>query len=100
MSTKIEFKKNKRFDTLAKKLSLVSDSNRLKIMCIVFNKAECCVTDIAEELGLHIAVVSHHLQSLSKAGLLEAKRNGKKICYSLSADVFLKDLKNLICKHK
>lgn len=98
MTTKIKIIHNNRLKELANKLTLVGDKNRLKILCTIFNKRTCCVSEIADELGLHIAVVSHHLQSLSEAGLLEPKREGKRICYSFTDDSFIKDLKKLICK--
>ncbi|MFA6105652.1 MAG: metalloregulator ArsR/SmtB family transcription factor [Patescibacteria group bacterium] len=100
MTTKIAIRQNKQLDTLAKQLLLVGDANRLKILCAIFNQPEICVSEIASELKLHIAVVSHHLQALSKAGLLLPKRSGKKICYSFSKNLFIKDLKKLICKCK
>lgn len=97
---KIAIKKNVRLESLAKKLLLVGDSNRLKILCTLFNRGESCVSDLAKELNLHIAVVSHHLQALAEADIITPRRDGKKICYSFSNNSFIKDLKNLICKCK
>lgn len=96
----ISLKKNKNLDNLAKRLQLIGDENRLKILCAIFNKNMICVSEISEELGLHIAVVSHHLQALAKGGLLDSKRAGKRICYKFSEDLFVKDLKKLINKCK
>ncbi len=85
---------------LAKVLRTAGDENRLKILCVIFTKKKPCVSDIAEELGLSIAIVSHHLQALQKEGLLESVRDGKKMCYSLPKSMFVKDLKTFICKYK
>jgi ArsR family transcriptional regulator len=100
MKPKITLKKNAGLSNLAKKLQLVGDENRLKILCAVFNRDRICVSEIADELDLHIAVVSHHLQTLAKGGLLDSERQGKKICYKFTNNIFIKDLKKLICKCK
>jgi DNA-binding transcriptional ArsR family regulator len=81
MSIKQEKQK---LELLAKKLRTAGDSNRLKILCLIFNNKKVCVSDIANYLGLSIAITSHHLQSLTKEGLLDSDREGKRICYSLS----------------
>jgi DNA-binding transcriptional ArsR family regulator len=99
MSPTTVIKNNKRLDILAKKLLTVGDENRLKILCVLFNRKKCCVSEIADELKLHIAVVSHHLQTLSETGLLTSAREGKRICYIIKDEKFLKDLKNLVCKY-
>lgn len=95
----ISIKNNKRLSVLADQLSLVGDPARLKILCVIFNNNSTCVSEIADTLGSNIAIVSHHLQTLHNAGLLTTKRDGKKICYSLSKKPFLTDLKRLICKY-
>ena len=100
MTNYITLKNNNRLNTLATRLQVIGDANRLKIVCAIHNHAGICVSEISKSLNLHIATVSHHLQTLSKAGLLTQKRAGKKICYSLSNNSFIKDLKYLICKCK
>jgi DNA-binding transcriptional ArsR family regulator len=85
---------------LAKLMRTAGDTSRLKILCIIFNKRKVCVGDIANELNLSIAIVSHHLQVMSKEKLLIPVREGKRICYELPKDPFVKDLKKLICKYK
>lgn len=85
---------------LAKLMRTAGDESRLKILCIIFDKKKVCVSDIAEELGLSVAIVSHHLQVMSKQGLVVPIREGKKICYELPKDQFVKDLKNFVCKYK
>ncbi len=85
---------------LANRLQVASEPTRLQILCLIFNKENPCVSEIAKELQLSIAVVSHHLQALYGAKLLEPSRAGKKICYNLIKNNFTEDLKNLICKYK
>ena len=92
--------KQNKIEALAKKLKTVGDPNRLKIICLIFDGEERCVSDIAKELKMSVAIVSHHLQSLAKEGLLKRGRDGKNICYLLSKNELTSDLKKFICKYK
>jgi DNA-binding transcriptional ArsR family regulator len=85
---------------LAKMMRTAGDENRLKILCVIFEKKKLCVSDIAENLTLSIAIVSHHLQVMAKDGLVLPSREGKRVCYELPKDAFVKDLKKFICKYK
>lgn len=85
---------------IAKKLLVSGDIKRLDILCCVFSKKKVCVSDIAKNVRASVATTSHHLQVLSKEGILEPVREGKRICYELSKAPFARDLKNLICKYK
>ena len=89
-----------RLNELAKLMRTAGDENRLKILCVIFNEDKVCVSDIAKSLGLSIAIVSHHLQVMSKEGLVMPNREGKRICYRLPRKPFIKDLKKFICKYK
>jgi ArsR family transcriptional regulator len=87
-------------ENLAKKLQTAGDPCRLRILCYIISAKKACVSDIAGHLRLSVAIVSHHLQSLAKEGLLESERDGKRICYSFLDGEFVSDLKKLICKYK
>jgi DNA-binding transcriptional ArsR family regulator len=89
-----------RLNELAKLMRTAGDESRLKILCIIFGKKKVCVSDIACELSMSVAIVSHHLQVMSKEGLVVPMREGKKICYELPEDEFVKDLKKFVCKYK
>jgi len=43
----------------------------------LLEKGECCVTDLAEEFSSSLNVVSRHIQSLERAGLVERYRDGR-----------------------
>jgi DNA-binding transcriptional ArsR family regulator len=92
--------KKENIELLAKKLRVAGDSSRLRIMCFIFNNKNVCVSDIAKNLKMSVAITSHHLQSLAKEDLLESNRDGKKICYSLSKNSLVLDLKKFICRYK
>lgn len=89
-----------RLNELAQLMRTAGDESRLKILCIIFGKTKVCVSDIATELDVSVAIVSHHLQVMSKQGLVVPVREGKRICYELPKDQFVKDLKKFVCKYK
>lgn len=89
-----------RLNELAKLMRTAGDESRLKILCVIFNEDKVCVSDIAKKLDLSVAIVSHHLQVMSKEGLAVPVREGKRICYQLPKKPFIKDLKKFICKYK
>ena len=89
-----------RLNDIAKLMRTAGDESRLKILCVIFNDKKICVSDIAEELNMSVAIVSHHLQVMAKEDLVVARREGKRICYELPKGPFVKDLKKFICKYK
>ncbi len=84
---------------LSKKMRVIGDECRIKILCTIFSEKNICVSAIAQKLDLNVAIVSHHLQALKEEGILVSKRNGKNIQYMLSGDNFIHDLKKFICKY-
>ncbi len=84
---------------LSKKMRVVSDESRLRILCTLFREDYICVSDIAGKSDMSVATTSHHLQVLQDEGVLESKRDGKRICYTLVNDAFVHDLRTLICKY-
>lgn len=81
-------------------MKTVGEESRLKILCTLFEHKKICVSDIASSLGMSVAIVSHHLQVLEKKGVLTHTRKGKTVCYDLSNEPIVKDLKKFICKYK
>ena len=61
----------------------LADPNRLRILRILVN-GERCVSDICATLkNLSQPSVSHHLGVLKQAGLVQDRRDGKEIYYSV-----------------
>ncbi len=81
-------------------LRTAGDTGRLKILCVIFDTKNICVSDIAEKLNMSVAITSHHLKVMARTGLLVARRSGKRMCYELPKAPFVGDLKRLICKYK
>jgi len=84
---------------LASMFQTIGDANRMRILCRIFVTKNACVSDIAEGLGLSVAVTSYHLKALADEGLLEPKRDGKRVCYAPAKTTMFSDIKKLICRH-
>ena len=61
----------------------LSDSTRLKILFLLCHNS-VCVCNIADAMGISAPAVSHHLRSLKLLGLLDFKRVGKEVYYTLA----------------
>ncbi len=61
----------------------LSDSTRLKILFLLCHNS-VCVCNIADAMGISAPAVSHHLRSLKLLGLLDFKRIGKEVYYTLA----------------
>jgi ArsR family transcriptional regulator len=64
-----------------------ADETRQRIMKLLCCR-ELCVSDLVTKLrNVSQPTVSHHLQILKQAGLVEARRDGKQIYYTLRQEV-------------
>lgn len=77
---KSEFKK---IVSLSSLLKIVSEANRLKILCIIKNE-EHCVCEIMEHVDMSQSLVSHHLADLKTAGLVRDEKRGLRVYYRLT----------------
>jgi ArsR family transcriptional regulator len=68
-------------------LRFLSDRNRLRIVTRLA-RAETCVCDLIDDLGLPQPLVSYHLSKLRKAGLVRARRDAQWIYYSLDSEAW------------
>lgn len=59
------------------------DSTRLKILFVLF-EAEVCVCDLAELLSMTQSAISHQLKVLKQSKLVNSRREGKSVFYSLA----------------
>ena len=73
----------------ADQLKALSEPIRLRIIDIL-RHGEMTVGDIAEFLETEMVTVSHHLKILKHAGLVEVKRDGRFMVYSLRHDLLQK----------
>ncbi len=64
---------------------IFGDTTRIKIMYALYED-EMCVCAIADLLGMTQSAISHQLKVLKAANLVESRREGKTIYYSLADD--------------
>ena len=70
---------------LAELYQVFGDSTRIKILYALF-ESEMCVCDIATLIGASMSAVSHQLRILKQASLVQYRREGKTVFYSLADD--------------
>jgi ArsR family transcriptional regulator len=75
-------------------LRVISDENRLKILCLLRDK-EKCVCDIWQYFELPQNLTSHHLKVLKNFNLVESRKEGLKVFYSINNKAINKYLKLL-----
>lgn len=73
------------FQLQAEICKTLADPKRLKIINEL-RQGELTVTDLSTRLGLSQSNTSQHISTLKRRGLLNARREGTSIYYSLSSD--------------
>jgi ArsR family transcriptional regulator len=73
-------------DATAQLLRILGHPLRLRIVAGLAGRC-ACVKEIWECLEMPQAVVSQHLKVMRENGILESRREGTKICYSLKEGV-------------
>ena len=68
---------------LAELFKVFGDSTRIRILFVLF-EAEVCVCDLAEALHMTQSAISHQLRILKQNKLVNCRREGKSIFYSLA----------------
>lgn len=82
---------------LAELYKIFGDSTRVKILFALL-KNELSVNDIAESLGMTQSAISHQLRILKSSSLVEYRREGKSLIYSL-ADSHVESILNQGLEH-
>ena len=70
----------------AERLKALSDPLRLRIVDLL-RSGELAVGDIAEFLETELVTISHHLQILKHADIVEVRREGRFMVYRLHEDL-------------
>ena len=67
-------------------LALAGNEVRLKIVYLLEEEKELCPCDLADILGMSIPAVSQHLRKLKDGEIVETRKEGQTIFYSLTQD--------------
>ena len=62
---------------------LSSDPTRLKILLLLKNHSELCVSDLAKIINVTVSAVSHQLKLLENCHIVKSSKMGKTVCYCL-----------------
>jgi DNA-binding transcriptional ArsR family regulator len=76
----------KSFGSLSNILALAGNEVRLKIVYLLEEEKELCPCDLADILGMSIPAVSQHLRKLKDGKMVETRKDGQTIYYSLSQE--------------
>lgn len=74
------------FEQLSSVLALAGNEVRLKILFLLEEENELCPCDLADILGMSIPAISQHLRKLKDGNVIEARREGQTIFYSLKSE--------------
>ena len=70
------------YESVAKKLKVISDPKRLRIIDIL-SCDQLCACEILEKFDISQPTLSHDMRKLEEAGLVTSERDGKNTYYSL-----------------
>jgi ArsR family transcriptional regulator, arsenate/arsenite/antimonite-responsive transcriptional repressor len=79
-------------------LKLLGDKTRLSMVAILKYR-ECCVCEFLEVFDMSQPSISQHLRKLKDAGLLNEKRRGQWVYYSLNVQNEFNGLVESLLKH-
>lgn len=76
----------KSFSQLSNVLALAGNEVRLKIVYLLEEERELCPCDLADILGMSIPAVSQHLRKLKDGNIVETRKEGQTIYYTLTQE--------------
>jgi ArsR family transcriptional regulator len=86
--------------TITKNLRALSDETRLRILHLIGASGELCVCDIESIIGGPQTKISRHLGYLRRAGLVNARKKGLWVLYSLASEPDLTRTELLECVNR
>ena len=76
---------NERYKEYTPLFKALSDPNRLMIVDML-SCGELCACVILEKFNITQPTLSHHMKNLSKSGLVDGRKDGKWMYYSLNSE--------------
>lgn len=77
-------------------LKCICDDTRFDILDLLQRNKELCVNDFVEKLKKDQPLVSHHLKTLKKCGIVKSREEGKKAMYAISNNHLSELISNII----
>jgi DNA-binding transcriptional ArsR family regulator len=70
----------------------LANEDRLKIIQLLIKNEEMCAQDVEKHFFLEQSTTSHHLNTLRRAGVTKARKNGRNVYYSINYQSFISSL--------
>jgi DNA-binding transcriptional ArsR family regulator len=80
----------------ARVFKALADPTRLRIVEMLADRDEMCGSEIADELGISLALLCHHWSTLEYAGLITKRKTGQTASISLNEELLADCLKGLV----
>ena len=77
-------------------LKCICDDTRFEILELLYKNKELCVNDFVEKLEKDQPLVSHHLKTLKKCGIVKSRDEGKKAMYAISNNQLSELISNIV----
>lgn len=90
-----ELESTNKVEEAAELLELAGNSTRLKLLYLMNNMQELCVSDMAELVGVSVSAVSQHLSKLKAYGLVKPRRDAQTRYYRLTDHSFNEKLRGM-----
>jgi len=71
---------------LTEVFKLLGDKSRYRIIKVLTEEGELCVSDLAAITDASMSAVSQHLRILEMSGMITGERMGQMMCYRLLVD--------------
>ncbi|MBS1267333.1 MAG: putative arsenical resistance operon repressor ArsR [Nitrosopumilus sp.] len=81
-------------------LKCICDETRYEILELLQINQELCVNDFVEKLDKDQPLISHHLKTLKKCGIVKSRDEGKKAMYTISSNQLSKLISNVTSASK
>jgi len=77
-------------------LKCICDETRFEILELLQKNKELCVNDFVNKLKKEQPLVSHHLKTLKKCGIVRSRDEGKRAMYTITNQQLLELISNII----
>lgn len=77
---------DERYEQIIERMAILSEPMRIKILLEIASKKELRGKDILERFSVTQPTMSHHLNILTSSGLIEVRKEGRCIWYSINKE--------------
>ena len=77
------------FRAHAEMCKALANEHRLAMMYTLSHQGERCVSDLAEDVGISVHLVSQHLRMLKERGLVQSRKEAQTVYYSITNPKFV-----------